>query len=152
MPEEVFNLWLAPLIASDGWAFTSIFSSTYGTIWYRYFEGQSIEFFHNLFWHRKNIPCSFRSFHPSSRYVIELLINTHLKNIPTIAAQVKGGKGKEIFFGLRQFIKRTGRLPAPVILVWQSGGYHIMDGNHRISALFSLGIQDLLIDAWIGKP
>jgi hypothetical protein len=81
-----------------------------------------------------------------------LLINTHLKNIPTIATQIKGGKAKESFLRSRQFIERTGRLHRPVVLIWQGIGYQIMDGNHRIAALFSLGIDGLLIDAWIGKP
>jgi len=151
MPKEVFDLWLAPLIASDGWPFTSIFSSTFGTIWYRYFEGHPLKFFHDLLWYRENIPCFFSSFHPSSRYVIQLLIDTHLKNIPTIATQVKGGKGRESFLGSLKFIQRTGRFYTPVVLITYDGLYQLMDGNHRIAALFSLGVNGFPIDAWIGK-
>lgn len=150
MPDEVFDLWLAPLIESDGWPFNSLSSPTRGTIWYRYFEGHSLYVINNLFWEYKLIPCLLNRFHPNSVNVLALLAYDYTHNLSALTAELKDGKGRESFTRSQKFIKRTGRIHTPVVFIVDSGLYQIMDGNHRIAALFSIGLNGLTIEAWIG--
>ncbi len=47
----------------------------------------------------------------------------------------------------------TGRFSAPVAIALTTFGVKILDGHHRIAALFDLGVQGTVpVDAWIGEP
>jgi hypothetical protein len=151
MPNDVFLIWLAPLVSANGWPFRSISSPTAGTVWTQYFDGHSIKAISQLSWKRHPIPCLFNSFVPICQDRIRWIIDAHTKGLKTPCANLKNGGGKASFLRSRSFIARTGRLHTPAILIKQPGGYQIMDGNHRISAMFTLNPSPLtMIDAWVG--
>ena len=65
---------------------------------------------------------------------------------------LKNGRARDSFFRSREFIQSAGRLYTPAVLVQEPQGYKIMDGNHRVAALFSLNAsRQLHVDAWIGN-
>ena len=152
MPQEVFDLWLRPLIELDGWPFTSIYADTYGTVWFQYFVLEPIEMVAELSWERKMLPFSLRLFNPGSKTTIDWIISAHMSGIKTPVAELKNGKAGESFFRSRKFIEDTGRVHTPVV-VWEDlGDFQILDGNHRIAAAHSLGLDEsFFLDTWIGK-
>ena len=152
MPDEVFNLWLAPLIEPDGWPFTSIYSSTRNTVWFRYFHSFSLQMVSDLLWYKSRVLCPPERLHQESFNTLILLIDGYAMCDSTIITNLKEGKGKQIFDSLCDFIKRTGRIPAPVILILHEGKYAIVDGNHRMAAFYNFGFHfKTPINAWIGK-
>ena len=150
MPDEVFDEWLAPLIKSDGWPFFTEFSIPTG-VWSQYLDGHSIQSIKRLNWKRGQIIRNFYSFCQESRNIIRWIIDQHLHGVATPVARIKNGKGGESFFRSREFIERTGRLYAPVILIKETFGYKVMDGNHRVAALFAVRRNILAFDVWTGE-
>ena len=149
MPAEVFDAWLAPLIKSDGWPFFSEFSFASG-LWAQYFDGHSIQSIKRLTWKRDKPICSIHSFSPDSKSIVRAIINTHVYGAETIYAHIKNGHGRESFLRSRDFIQRTGRIYAPMILIKDLFGFQIIDGHHRAAALFSVTNPIFNFDAWIG--
>lgn len=152
LPEEVFKLWIEPLVAADGWPFHSdSFGKPWG-VWSQYFVGEPVKTFNQLRWERQQIVLDFASFEPHSRNIIKWVIGAHVHGQLTPVTQIKKGRGKESFLISRKFIQRAGRVHTPVVLWKQSGGYKIMDGNHRVAACFSLKHpRGFILDAWIGS-
>jgi hypothetical protein len=152
MPDEVFNLWLAPLIESDGWPFTSVYSSTRNTVWFQYFHSFPLQMVSDLLWYKSRILCPPKTLHKDSFDTLILLIDKYVMGNPTIVTNFKKGKGKYIFDSLCAFIKRTGGIPTSVILIFHQGKYAIVDGNHRMAALYSLCLHfKTPVNAWIGN-
>ena len=149
MPAEVFDAWLAPLIVSDGWPFITEFCPPSG-LWSQYLDGHSIQSIQRLGWQRQQLPACFTLFRPSARDIIKWIIAQHVHGHATPVARIKEGKGVESFFRSWQFVERTGGLHTPVVLIQQPDGYQIMDGNHRVAALFSVRNLPATLDAWIG--
>jgi hypothetical protein len=150
MPDEVFSLYIEPLIQLYGWPYRSIDSP--GTKrWTQAFDHQGIKTISQLSWKRHEVPFPLALFHPDAHQVIALLINQHIRGIPTATANVVNTKQK--FFHARDYIARTGRMPKPVILMRDlfGGALRILDGNHRLAAMSSVpNANDLVIDCWIG--
>ncbi|MDZ4404228.1 hypothetical protein [Prosthecobacter sp.] len=150
MPEDVFNIWIRPLIESNGWPFESIHSLHSNRNWFQYFGGNSIQTISNLVWHSQQIPLLGSRLHPNSQQIINWIILSYVHGRPTPVTKIKNGKGRESFLRSRQFIKSTGRLHTPLVLLEDSLGYHILDGNHRFAACVSLRPTPLFtVDAWI---
>ncbi len=154
MPAEVFDGWLGSLIDEDGtrdeWPFKTAYAPTNGTIWRQYLDGHTIKTISDLAWKREQIPGVSALFNPSARERIKWIIDAHIHGRLTPVAKLKEGKAGESFFRSREFIKRTGRLHTPPILIKQFQGYQIMDGNHRLAALFSIPNSFAMLDCWVG--
>jgi Uri superfamily endonuclease len=60
---------------------------------------------------------------------------------------------KKRFLWHMDYIKRTGKFCAPIVIVrTESNHFIILDGSHRMSALYALRLhQTLAVDAWIGS-
>lgn len=150
MPEEVFNLYFRPLIDDKGWPFSSISDSAINTIWDQYFDHMTLCQINDFRWHRDRLLINENILYPASNSLINMIILDNVFDYDTpIRRQVSDSKIK--FWGLIEYIKRTGVFPAPVVLVRTDGLFRILDGNHRIAALFALGLNnDFPCDAWIG--
>ena len=151
MPPEVFDLWLRPFIEADGWPFSSIYADTRDTAWREYFVGESIGMVAQLTWERKRLPLSISLFNPESVIMINDIIEAHMRDVNKPIAKIKNGKARESFFRSRKFIECTGRVHTPVVVRGELGDFEILDGNHRIAAAFSLGLDEsFFLDTWIG--
>ena len=151
MPEEAVNIFLAPLLGDDLWPFSNILESTQGTRWWMYLGGLSLDKFSKLRWYRSSFLLYEYILHPDSNCDVEILIRNHVKGIKTPSVR-NVAKSKERFDWHVEYIMRTRRLCAPIIMIVTLDGLRILDGTHRASALFSLHLQDEVpVDAWIGK-
>ena len=151
MPQDVFDLWLRPFIEEDGWPFSSINDDTKGTVWLQYFWGESIGMVSQLSWERKRLPLSTSLFTPVSMMMIDEIIKAHMCGADIPIAKIKNGKARESFLRSRKFIECAGRVHTPVVVRGELGDFEILDGNHRIAAAFSLGLDEsFFLDTWIG--
>ena len=149
MPAAVFDMYIVPIVGRIGWPFTSIHSSTFGTEWTNVLDHQSLETIANLLWHRRDLPFSKIRFLPNSQSIISRLRGCHLYGQPDPLSRISDGRMR--FFKFRQFSAQHGRIPAPAVLMFDSGAYRILDGNHRVAALASLpNASILMLDCWIG--
>jgi len=149
MPNEVFDIYIQPLILSNGWPFRSLNSPTLPP-WLLYFDHHSIQTIGKLRWERHTMYFLLGLFHSSSQQRIVGIIDTHIRGLSTPFANITNGRQR--FFRPRAYIARTGRMPVPVILMQDFGGLRILDGNHRLAALASLrNANSIVVDCWIGS-
>jgi hypothetical protein len=149
MPDEVFNLYIEPLIKLHGWPFHSVDSPTFG-LWFQMFDHHSLKTISELIWERQEITFSLRIFHRTSQDRIVGIVNTHVHGMNTPFANVINAKAR--FDRCRTYIARTGRMPVPVVLMRDFGGLRILDGNHRLAAMASFSNSHIgIVDCWIGS-
>lgn len=111
----------------------------------------SLQQFRDLRWNRSSFLLHKYILHPDSYCDIQLLIRNHVKGIKTHRVR-NVQNSKKRFRWHMEYIQRAGCLFAPIIMVVTFDGLRILDGTHRISALFSIYLNDEVpIDAWIGK-
>jgi hypothetical protein len=150
MPDEVFYMWIGPLIGEIGWPFLSVQDSNFNTAWRLLFYGKSIQYIAKLSWERCEMPFASIRFEPFSEQRINGLIAGHVRGIDNRLMDIKGGRGR--FFKFRELIAVNGRVPAPALLMLNDKDYSILDGNHRIAALASLpNASELMLDCWVGR-
>lgn len=151
MPDEAFNIFIAELLVHNPWPFSNINQSTFGTKWYYYFGGLSLRQFSNLRWQLSTFMVNKNILHPDSNSDIDFLVKQHVLGIETPVRNVR--QTKERFFGLVKYIERTHNFPAPIIMIrTEFHNLRILDGAHRMAALYALELDDKIpIVAWIGQ-
>jgi hypothetical protein len=59
---------------------------------------------------------------------------------------------KERFAWHVEFINRTRSICTPVVMARTNCGFRVLDGNHRLAALFALNLEnEISVSAWIGE-
>lgn len=147
MPTPLFDMFITPLLGNA----LNVLSPFGDSRWFYHFGGLSLYQFSQLRWNISTLLINKDILHPNSNSDIQLLITDHVKNIETpIRRNVMDSKIR--FDGLVEYIKRTRCLPAPIVLIRTGYAFRILDGSHRIAALFSLGLNDTIpIKAWLGE-
>jgi hypothetical protein len=149
MPDELYSLYMEPLIEQYGWPFTSPDSPTIMP-WWRLFDGLPFKIICQLSWERQEFPFSFGLFHRYARTQIQGLISTHIFGLKNEYSSIPNTEAR--FHRARDYIERTGRMPVPVVLIQDPGGLRILDGNHRLAAIASLPSSiSNIVDGWIGS-
>ena len=146
MPDEVFDIWIAPLIKDYGWPFSKDSISSYGTKW-QYFFPVSFSFWRNIHWEfRKDIHDEL--FEGQTLRAIQDIIGNCALGLTTDMTNLCNTH--ERFRACTDFIRNNNRLPAPVIGFITTAGICIVDGAHRLSAMVHLQAIHIEIPAWIG--
>ena len=161
IPDDIFDIWLNPIIKKHGFPFRTINDDIRDTIWFGYFGHCSLKFFSAHTWAKlTNISVDEIPFKESSSYIIDRLISYNLTGEWTL-----GGRPipdcKERFNSHVSIVQRTGRLVAPIIVRITIDGFLVLDGSHRIAAVrhirqlnseqFKSGPKPFPIDLWIGN-
>jgi len=153
MPDDVFNIYITPLIEAHGWPFHvngSVLNPPEVRRWFQMFDHQFVQAISQLTWERRKIPFALARFHPRSYEVVAALINLHVFGVNTFVAPIANTREK--FFSARAYIAETGTMPVPVILQHDLLGLRILDGNHRLAAMASFSnANDGIIDCWLGR-
>lgn len=151
VPDEIFELFMVPLVDEKTWKFKSIFDSTIDTKWFHWLAELSLCEFKKLKWNRHVLMLNKEILHPLSYGDIDLLIKDHVLNEETFARE-SIYRSKDRLVGHMRFIVNTGRLCAPIVAVGTIERLRILDGNHRIAALVSLGLNSKIpIEVWLGE-
>jgi hypothetical protein len=149
MPDELFSLYMEPLIEEYGWPFSSPDSPT-NMPWYQLFDGLPFKTICQLSWERQEMGFSFGLFHRYAQTQILGLLQTHILGINTYYSSIPNTEAR--FHRAHDYIARTGRMPVPVVLIQDPRGLRILDGNHRLAAMASFSnSSNGIVDCWIGS-
>ena len=155
MPDELFRLYMEPMISQHGWPFYSLDSPT-TMPWWQLFDCHDIRTISELLWERREFPFSIRAFHRYARTQIAGLVATHVFGDPNEYSTIPNTQTR--FFRACTFVAETGRLPLPVVLMKDTNtetidDLRILDGNHRLAAMASLPNSTAsIVDCWLGTP
>lgn len=150
MPDEVFDGFLKPLIIDHfGWPFTSVNDLSNETEWFRILHPFSLKSFSNLQWQKIYFVFNQGILHPVSRGDINLIIMNNILDM--FPSPEHSESSRDTLTRNKAFIKSTGQLPSPPVTAITPNGVKIFDGNHRVAALFDLGLNNKIpVDTWHG--
>ena len=151
MPDEVFAEFLQPLIIEDiGWPFCNPNDSLVGTDWYRILYPLTLEALCYFKWFRKVFTITENLLYEGSIADIKLIIRNKTENIwASIGRDSTPCRNSLLWHEVD--IQKAGKFRAPVTIAYTPLGLKILDGNHRIAALYTLGLVDTFkVDAWVG--
>jgi hypothetical protein len=131
MPTDVIDIWLSTFYNRFGWP------PELDNEWrYVLGQGNDLAFLQKLAWQQQEIQLSPELLEPSSRQMIVDLFRTYVLGHTTIYTSMSDGP--ERFRSCCEFIRSHKKFPRPVVLRQSTNGYHILDGNHRLTAFFYL--------------
>lgn len=149
MPDELFSLYMEPLIQEHGWPSCSP-DSPEDMPWWQLFDCHPFKTICQLSWVRIEIPFSLEIFHPFSQQQIKGLLQVHLFGARTIYADIPNTESR--FRRARNYIAGKSRVPVPVVLMRDPKGLRILDGNHRLAAMASFAnATSGIVDCWVGR-
>lgn len=150
IPNEVFETWLEPLIKEHGWNFNSIEDSTIDTFWYHNLgHDMTLKKLSDAVWQKGQIPINLFTPKEICTETLQNMIwdfqNSSTATSPrtTITSRLF----ERVCFQASA-IETTGRLYSPIVLTNTPLGFQILDGYHRLCAIFILQKKDLIIDYW----
>lgn len=148
MPDEVFEMWLEPIAEHYGWPFKNGNDRIEETKWFNVFGGFSLNTWVTAIWKREEINLTTTPLNYVTRIRISSIINRCVEGLPTLTAGV--ADSEERFRACAEFIMVNGNIPKPIIVLFRNGEAEIIDGNHRIAALFHVGPPNgYVVPAWI---
>jgi len=147
MPDEVFNLYIEPLINDLGSS-----SAFVSQGWYEAFDNNQLNAIVELTWESGETRFGSLRFHPDSARRLDWILEAHLDGRVNPCSNVKNGKQR--LESSVAYIKRTHRLPNPVVFMDSPQGFRILDGNHRLAAALLVSREiNSVIPYWLGsKP
>lgn len=150
MPNEVREMWLDSIAEGHGWDFESIEDSTDNTSWRYALNFRTLKEINSYTWTLSEIDLASASLSESSIQCVEGLIIQHVRGIPTSYANLFNSK--ERFNACADYIKDTGTIPRPIVSLDLGKGYEVLDGSHRLAALFSVNPPNgYVIPSWIAN-
>ena len=152
LPAEVFNMFISQINDTE----SSPFDTMPGGRWFHYFGELTIEAFNRLRWRKIVLTLKETVFHPISGRDVDYLIHYCERK-----EKAKTGTMQSCpipvdspirLRGIKEFIIKTGRLPAPIVAIRTTDGIRVLDGCHRLSAVVLCPNPDHIpLDAWIGE-
>lgn len=150
MPPEVFDAWILPQIVDWGWPFRTLNDSVLGTKWDSYFCDLPFKYWAALGWYLRYIK-------PSQKFLhAETIARIHEVGGAAFGYKTKTAhleNTRERFWASATFIQDHGDFPPPPIIgdLFQNK-LRIIDGHHRLAALFHVGMPDeFRTEAWLGS-
>lgn len=150
IPAEVFDEFLKPIIIDIGWPFRTIYTLLEGTDWHRILYPLSLVSLSQLKWVRQQFFLKHESLCPISQEDIRYVILNKTEDVWALVGR-DSQPCRDSLLWHEKFTSETGSFSAPVTIAMTYLGLKILDGNHRIAALYTLGLLDThKVDAWIG--
>jgi len=149
MPDEVFEIYIAPLIKDLGWPYNSA-NDFVSRGWQEAFDNHQLNVIVELQWERGNTYFSSLKFHPTSAKRLDWILEAHIDGRVTPCSNVRNGK-QRLERNLA-YIKRLRAMPSPVVFMNSHQGFRILDGNHRLAAALLVSRTiDTQIPYWLGS-
>jgi hypothetical protein len=140
MPDEVFEMWIKPIVEGYGWPFETSSDETKGTKWYYVLARLPLTFWSDVKWMRFELELSGAPLSALSRMAIDSIIQGALTGCSTITANVTDSKQR--FGACAAYVRAHGAIPKSIIGLMRVGSLEIVDGNHRLAALIHVGAPD----------
>ena len=151
MPDEVFDIWLAPFISQIGWPFKAT-SDDIGESNWKYLLGNvPLSVWFSGSWKRVSIDITTAPIAPMSILMADEIISHCTTGAQTMTANIKNTK--ERFRACTDFVQTNGTIPVPFIAAIRNGCLEIFDGNHRLAALrYVKSTQIKWVPCWVFTP
>jgi hypothetical protein len=131
MPDEIIDMWLVPQYRRFGWP------PTLTNDWrYVLLPGNDLRFLQNIVWKQEPVSLSPQRLEPTSQQMISDMFRTYVLN--RITAYTAIVDGPQRFRSCCEYIKANKVFPRPVALLETINGFRVLDGHHRLTALFYL--------------
>jgi hypothetical protein len=148
---KVFDMWLAPFIQEIGWSFTELSDDLSGTRWNVLLGGIRLYIWHQVIWSRLDVEFTKIEFNPFTAVAIKSIIDHCVHNLSTGTANLQNTK--ERFRVCTEFVRAHQTIPKPIVGIARKSQLEVLDGNHRIAALLSVGVpKDYKLPIWIAHP
>ena len=148
MPDVVFNLWLVPLAEKKGWPFVEPTDDTSNTTWHDALGGLPLKTWVDVEWSMIEIEPKIELFNPYGQLILRLMIDSLAQ--PVLQVRLKLESTEERLALCAEYIRQHGCLPAPIIVMRRNGWLDLVDGSHRMAALFHVGCPpQYRVPAWI---
>ena len=152
MPDELFDMWIRPEIENRGWPFGGNEKTVSDPAWAKYLRNLGPHFWSRVRWSR--VIQSFAEAALEDRAIVlaHQLAAVGRKFAETGVAEPTLVKNSpQRVAALARIIAASGELPKPLVCLVQGSEWWLMDGHHRLAALFMLGKQDTVqFDTWLG--
>jgi hypothetical protein len=152
MPDEVFDLWLRPEIERNGWPFSGEETVVADPAWAKYLRNHSPAFWRGVVWNRVLQNIEWIPIEQRAKNVANQLAGfTRQFSETGFAPPTLVPNSVEKVIALAAVTNTSGKIPKPLIFLIQGGEWWLMDGHHRLAALFTLeNYENFQIDAWVG--
>jgi len=151
MPDELFDKWLAPIIEAQGWPFISISDDLQASEWKNNLSiNHTLKQWSECEWELTHIELYSANFKHSTLQTVFDIITFAVKGIPTSTAHIE--RTKERFRACTSFYREHNTVPWPIVIYEFSHSIRVVDGFHRLAAIFHVGFpHELKIPVWLAK-
>jgi len=133
MPPEVFDEWLVPIIAHQGWPFTSIYESIYTENWSGLFVDVSLAEWASFAWKKDLIQKGDLRLHPESvKLIMDIVMQFKKLNAPLTRTPITGSR--ERVDSALSFLVSNSSIPGFLTGHSTGNGIRLVDGHHRMAA------------------
>lgn len=140
MPDEMFDMWLAPFIEKIGWPFTDVNADLSGTRWDIFLGEIPLCVWNQLVWSRLDLEFTKLDFDIFTKLAIESVIDHCVHDRSTGTENLQNTK--ERFSACAEFVRVHQTIPKPIVAIYENNKIKVMDGYHRIAALLHVGVPN----------
>lgn len=154
MPEEIFKLWFDGRIEANGWP-------PKGPSWIGALREKPMTYWVNLQWKKCSVEINYDLLTKPSKEIISGLTEANFNNKINDYSLCPGLNSNKKLIDIINYIKKHFKLPNPLIFIYDSGKYEIVDGSHRLTVFFLLQkiskerkermALNNMQEAWIGE-
>ena len=144
IPEEIFTLWLDERIETNGWPIER-------TFWKGALRSKPIPYWTELEWRKTSIKIDYSLLTVNSQKIIDGLFAANFEGEMNEYHEIVSELGSQKRFKkIGEYIKKNGKLPNPLIFIYENGKYEIIDGCHRLTLFLLLKSLNTFQEAWVG--
>ena len=153
MPQEVFDLWIAPYIPSKGWPFVTG-AEEIPSIWKAFFRFKPLIYWRSLHWKLEVAEFSVVRIDHQSQLLARRVLDSAVSianGTPTKSTEFNASYDRFNTHAMICIQKR--RFQLPVICHVVGNCWDMVDGHHRLAALYyTIKVKpgNFIFDAWVG--
>ena len=148
MPDEVFNAWIAPFIEQIGWPFASTNDSLGKTRWKYLLARTPLTVWHSGSWRLISLDAKNALTDPMQEVMFREIIKSGVSHGVASGANLEDTEKR--FKACADYVRIHNTIPSPIVGVFCEGLFKILDGSHRLSALFHVkGFCSHVVPCWI---
>ena len=129
MLDEVIAAWLVDPMRTHGWP-------PNGPAWTGALRDQSVEYWANLEWEKREFLPNFEELTPESRDIISQTVDGYFHGQHNEVRGFMGQQGKQKLLDILRHVDESCRLPSALVMLDMSGLYEVVDGAHRLAVHF----------------
>jgi len=154
MPDEVFELWIKPIIAVNDWPFKDP-SAPLPDFWRPYFLNLTLQQIADIRWEMGQFPFNIGAFGPNAQKSLMQMYFLHGRGMKQGLQVSENSEAR--YRAALSYAEVEFKLPCPVVLLRHGPHFGIFDGHHRLAGVYGMAFSGLLdrrgfpVDAWIGE-